>query len=252
MTKCFSLAVAVLLGLTGAAQAQQPPSPTNQQGNQNDQAFPPAYAPPPGYAPPSTPPAYGAPPPAYVPPPAYGPPGYGPYRYPPPRFSYYPPPPPPPRQVTDRPFTIGGGIGFGGLRFTDAVGRRTTDGGTAYTLRLGFGLRPGLILMWDLEGAVIDRNHTLISQTANLGALQLFLTSRLFAKAGFGLAQVVQEQYSSAWGGAAMAGIGYELIQGWNWSLDMEATVTGARYRQNGSDETWTNWSLVNFAINFF
>ena len=49
-----------------------------------------------------------------------------------------------------------------------------------------------------------------------------------------------------------MAGIGYELIQGWNWSLDIEATVTGARYKYSTGNETWTNWSLVNFAINFF
>ena len=33
-----------------------------------------------------------------------------------------------------------------------------------------------------------------------------------------------------------MGGIGYELIQGWNWSLDIEATVTGARYNTNGGD----------------
>ena len=50
-----------------------------------------------------------------------------------------------------------------------------------------------------------------------------------------------------------MGGVGYELIQGWNWSLDIEATVTGARYNvQGGGNESWTNWSLVNFAINFF
>ena len=171
-------------------------------------------------------------------------------RYPPPRYSFYPPPPP--RQITDRPFTIGGGIGFGGLRFTDAAGNHSTDSGFAYTARLGFGLCPGLILMWDLEGALIERNRTAISQTANLAALQLFITPRLFLKAGFGVARVVQDQYASAWGGAAMAGIGYELIQGWNWSLDVEATVTGARYRVDGANENWTNWSLVNFAINFF
>jgi hypothetical protein len=173
-------------------------------------------------------------------------------RYPPPRYSYYAPPPPPPREVTDRPFTIGGGIGFGGLVFKDGAGNRTSDGGMAYTLRLGFGLRPGLILMWDLEGALVERNQTAISQTANLVALQIFVTPRWFIKGGFGLAQVIQDDYASAWGGAGMAGIGYELIQGWNWSLDMEATVTGARYRNNGVESTWTNWSLVNFAINFF
>jgi hypothetical protein len=152
--------------------------------------------------------------------------------------------------VTDRPFTIGGGIGFGGLRFHDRIGGSVTqDDGLAYTARLGFGLAPRLILMWDVEGAVIDRGASFISQTAHLAALQLFLTNRLFIKGGFGAAQVNRGDVSySAWGAAAMGGIGYELVQGWNWSFDVEATATGARY----SNEYVTNWSLVNFAINFF
>jgi hypothetical protein len=251
MTKRLLALVTVLLVHTGAAHAQQSP-PAVPPGYPGAQGFPPGYEPPPGYATPgAAPPMYGAPPP-YVPAPGYGPPGYGPTRYPPPRYSYYPPALPPPRQITDRPFTIGGGIGFGGLRFMDGAGNHTTDSGMAYTLRLGFGLRPGLILMWDLEGALVERNRTAISQTANLAALQLFATPRLFLKAGFGLAQVIQDNYASAWGGAGMAGIGYELIQGWNWSLDIEATVTAARYRTAGVESTWTNWSLVNFAINFF
>jgi hypothetical protein len=162
--------------------------------------------------------------------------------------------------VTDRPFTLGGGIGFGGLAFKDSFGNTSTDSGMAYTFRLGFGLRPGLLLLWDVEGAFVEKSGASISQTANLAALQLFATNRLFLKAGFGLAAVVHSAYGydtrSDWGGAAMAGIGYELIQGWNWSLDIEATVTGARYSYNTGattgTENWTNWSLVNFAINFF
>ena len=160
------------------------------------------------------------------------------------------PPPPPPRRVTDRPFTIGGGIGFGGLHFPDPnTGANASERGFAYTFRLGFGLAPRLILMWDIEGSVVDRGPSFISQTAHLAALQLFLTDRLFLKGGFGLAQVNRgDTFFSDWGGAGMAGIGYELVQGWNWSFDVEATATTARY----TDETWTNWSLVNFAINFF
>jgi hypothetical protein len=43
-------------------------------------------------------------------------------------------------------------------------------------------------------------------------------------------------------------------VQGWHWSSDIEATVTGAHYGHDheANSETWTNWSLVNFAINFF
>ena len=67
-----------------------------------------------------------------------------------------------------------------------------------------------------------------------------------------GLAQVVQDNFPSEWGGAGMVGIGYELVQGWNWSFDIEATITGAHLNTNGNDQTWSNWSLVNFALNFF
>jgi hypothetical protein len=152
--------------------------------------------------------------------------------------------------VTDRPFTIGGGIGFGGLRFRDLNNQAVKDtGGLAFTARLGFGLAPRLILMWDVEGAVVNDGPSFISQTAHLAALQVFLTNRLFLKGGFGAAQVNHGDVSySAWGGAAMGGVGYELVQGWNWSFDIEATATGAHY----SGENTTNWSLVNFAINFF
>ena len=224
--KRIFVGLTVLLVHTAAASAQQvvPPPPS----------YPPGYGPPPGYVPP---PGYGPPPPA----PQYAP-----------QYYYYPPapPPPPPRRVTDRPFTIGGGIGFGGLRFNDKVGGVVTqDGGLAFTARLGFGLAPRLIIMWDVEGAVVDQGPSFVSQTAHLAALQLFLTNRLFVKGGFGAAQVNHGDVSySAWGGAAMGGIGYELVQGWNWSFDIEATATGARY----SSENTTNWSLVNFAINFF
>jgi hypothetical protein len=248
MTKTTLALVTVLLVHTGAAYGQQAaPAPTGQA----PQAFPPGYEPPPGFTPAPPAPTYGPPPP-YVRPPIPGEPYYGATRYPPPRYSYYPAPLPPPRQITDRPFTLGGGIGFGGLHFTDAAGQNSTGTGMAYTVRLGFGVHPGVILMWDLEGTLIERNGTAISQTANLAALQLFVTPRLFVKGGFGIAQVVQDQYASKWGGAGMVGIGYELIQGWNWSFDIEATMTGARYKYDDRDQTWTNWSLVNFAINFF
>ena len=123
----------------------------------------------------------------------------------------------------------------------------------AYTARLGFGLRPGLILMWDIEGSIVDRGPSVFSQTAQLAALQIFIGDRWFLKGGFGLAQVNQDDFNySTWGAAFMGGIGVELIQGWNCSLDVESTITGARYTIENRDETWLNWSIANFAINFY
>jgi hypothetical protein len=160
--------------------------------------------------------------------------------------------------VIDRPFTIGGGGGFGGLQFRDADGNVDSRAAGSYTFRLGFGLHPGLILMWDVEGAVWGDRFSSKQQTAHLAALQLFLTNRLFIKGGIGAAHVDQvggpQVWEGRWGGAAMGGIGYELLQGWHWSFDVEATVTGAHYAETVDmpAENWTNWSLVNFAINFF
>ncbi|HEV3030362.1 MAG TPA: hypothetical protein VG319_01910, partial [Polyangia bacterium] len=220
---------------------------------------PPGYAPPPGYGTPNgypPPRTYYGPPTGYGRPPGYGPspygygPGYGtrPYYY-----NHYALQPPRLRRVTDRPFTIGGGIGFGGLKLASDGGNSTTQSGMAYTARLGFGLRPGLILMWDIEGAIVDRGPSVFSQTAHLAALQIFIGERLFLKGGFGLAQVNQDNFNySTWGGALMGGIGIELIQGWDWSLDVESTITAARYTIQGADQTWLNWSLPTFAINFF
>ncbi len=260
----------VLLFHTAAARAQQsnpspvpapePPPQAAQQLPPAAEDLPPAYAPPPGYTPPpayGAPPAYSAeptyPPPAY-PPPAYAPPPYryAPYRYAPPSYYSYPSAPPP-RSVLDRPFTLGGGIGFGGLVFNDQNdGSKTHEGGFAYTFRLGFGLRPGLLLLWDVEGVLANHGASTVSQNANLAALQLFLTRRLFIKVGFGIADGTQGNFPTQWGAAAMGGIGYELVQGWNWSFDVEATATGAHLNSNGTDQTWTNWSFVNFALNFF
>lgn len=230
-----------VLLLHTAANAQQP------------QEYPPAYAPPPGYVPPATygpPPAYGAPPVYVPPPPSYR---YAPaYRYAPPGY-YVQQPPPPPQDVLNRPFMLGFGIGFGGLVFDDAyTGVHAHQGGWAYTGRLGFGLHPGLMLLLDTEGTVVGSGSSTISQSANVIGLQLFLTRRLFIKGGFGFGAAVQDNLPTQWGPAAMGGVGYELAQGWNWSFDIEATVSGARYNDNGLDQRWTNWSLVNFALNFF
>jgi hypothetical protein len=157
-----------------------------------------------------------------------------------------------PRAVTDRPFTIGGGIGYGGLQLTQG-GNTTSQSGMSYTARLGLGLRPGLLLLWDIEGAVVDRGQSTFSQTAQLAALQMFVGDRFFLKGGAGAAHVSEQDFSSTgWGFAWMGGLGLELCQGWNWSLDVESTVTGARYTVAGQDQTWLNWSVANFAINFF
>ena len=125
----------------------------------------------------------------------------------------------------------------------------------AYTFRLGFGLRPGLLLLWDVEGAFVEHGTArAISQTANLAALQIFADQPVVPEGGLRSRRGRPVRHARVQLGRRRDGRprAYELIQGWNWSFDIEATVTGARYTYSTGNETWTNWSLVNFAINFF
>jgi hypothetical protein len=122
--------------------------------------------------------------------------------------------------VTDRPFTIGGGVGFGGLKLSEA-GNGTGKSGVSYTARLGIGLRPGLLLLWDIEGSSVTRGGSSFSQTAQLAALQMFVGDRLFLKGGLGAAQVNQDDINfTSWGFAWMGGIGVELIQCRNFAIN--------------------------------
>jgi hypothetical protein len=221
------------------APAQAAPQPVPQP----DDGYPPGYGPPPGYVPP---PGYGPRPRPPTPAPVY----YG----PPPGYQRYPQfAPPPPRRLLDRPFTIGASAGFGGLGLDRDNRQSASEWGFAYSARLGFGLRPGLILMWDIERSVVDRGPSSYSQTANLAALQMFIGNRLFLRVGFGLAQADQDDlFHTDWGAAVMAGLGVELVQGWNWSFDLSSTITGARYAVGSREETWFNWSALAFGINFY
>ena len=135
-----------------------------------------------------------------------------------------------------------------------------TDG-MSYTFRLGFGLRPGLILMWDLEGTLVERHrdrdrHRADRQprrAADLRDPPAVPEGAASASRRSGDSERASQHPRSGPGAApGWSGIGYELIQGWNWSFDIEATPPARATTSTANEQTWTNWSLVNFAINFF
>ena len=246
-TKVLAVAT-VLLVHTAAAHAQQSPPAAAGQGAAD---YPPPYAPPPGFVPPG---GQAAPPPSRAPT-YYGPPGYGQpggYSYPP---NYYQPSyaPPPPRQITHRPFTLGGGIGFGGLAFKDNLGNRESAWGMGYTFRLGFGLRPGLMLMWDLEGSLINEGtggDLADGEPRGVAAVRHAATvrqGRLRVRAGRDRRQPFRSGAAPRWVASATrsfrAGTGHSPSKP---PSPARATTTPT------PAETWNNWSLVNFVINFF
>lgn len=248
------LAIMTVLGVhSGAALAQQPASgdpdpsvgdgqavqaPPEQQQQAPVQGYPPGYGPPPGYQQQS-----GG---GYVPPQGYGP--------PPPRYSYYPPPPPPPtaRSSTDRVFMIGGSLGLGTLRFDNDLEETTSGAAYGYDGRLGFGVAPRLLLLIGVNGAVSSEDSIVYDQTIYYLGLQAFLGRQFFVRGGAGLGNITGRDEGNflsfgKTGFGVTASIGAELLQGYNWSLELAGQLTAGFYK----DENWTG-GTANIGFNFF
>ena len=274
-----AIIIVTVVGIhTGAALAQQPaqpgpdttaagpaePAPDAQQAEPQPapppppqaypQQYPPGYAPPPGY---SAPQGYGAPPPSYASPPPPPPPPYGPprrYAYPP-RYSYYPPPPPPPapRLSTERVFMIGGSLGLGSMRYHDQNNVATSGAATGYSARLGFGIAPRLLLLIGTDGAIVDSSNV-YDQTIYYLGLQGFLTRQVFLRAGAGIGNITGKDtygdflYFGKVGFGLVGAVGVELLQGYNWSLELAGQLTTGFYKDQ---ENWTS-GTVNIGFNFF
>jgi len=222
------------------AYPQQPQAYPQQQGYPQQQAYPPGYGPPAGDG--------------YQPPPAYGTPAAP----PPQRYSYYPPPPPPaPRSTLDRPLMIGGSLGIGGLHYHDFNDIPTSDVAGAYSLRLGFGVAPRSLLLLEINGAfatVSDPYGDLVyGQSLYDVGFQTFLTRALFIRGGIGLGNITTSDSSASvtyFGKAGLgltASVGAELLQGYNWSLELAGQMIAGFYK----DENWTSYA-VNLGFNFF
>jgi hypothetical protein len=253
-----------------AAGAAKQPAP------EAEEEMPPGYSPPPGYR--QAPPPHGYPqPPAEEPEYYYGPYHHGyyygppppPYGYPPPRYyrRHAPPPPPPvgyyPEPISYRPFFFGFGIGVSGLGEYPNQGDARSRVGFGYTMRLGFGLSPHWSLVLAADGATAYFHNMNISETVFTVGPQVFLSRKLYVRAGIGAASRTYEYdsyyndysgyyYSDSWtdsGMGAVAAIGMEFFQGYHVSLAVEANGTVGYYPNR--DQTGTRDTLSTFGINF-
>jgi hypothetical protein len=226
-----------------APQAQPAPEAYSQ-----SEGYPPGYGPPPGYA---SPQGYPPPPPRYytAPPRGYGR-----------RYAYYPPPPPaPPAYSEERTFMLGGSLGLAALNYTSIDGAAASDAAVGYSARLGFGLTPRLLFLIEINGAaasvqdsVYVGNSVAYDQTIYDIGLQAFLTRKFFLRGGVGLGNIKQWDdlgtFTFGQTGFAMTGsAGLELLQGYNWSLEIAGQFIAGFYR----DQKW-NSSAVNVGFNFF
>lgn len=164
------------------------------------------------------------------------------YGQPPP---YYPPPPPP-RGVYRSGMLIGVGGGFGAVAAEncgDACG-----GALAGEFHIGGMLNPRLAVMFEIWGAAHPwsdggYNRT-TSNTFMTGALQYWLTDIVWLKGGMGLGYMRistegvfidgDETGLAIWGGA-----GVEVLQSYNFALDLQFRVGNGFYDQGGSAQNY-------------
>jgi hypothetical protein len=237
---------------------------------QAPQELPPGYALPPGYR--------NGPPQGYPQPPAdpyyrgpyqhdryYGPPPSD-YPYPPPRYShrYAPPPAYYPDPIGYRPFFFGFGLGVSGVAiFPNQSGfNNEARMGLGYTLRLGFGLSPHWSLVLAADGATAYFDHVSVNETVFTIGPQVWLTHKLYARAGIGAASRSYDHGSSydrsgyyydygidtESGMGGVGAVGLEFMQSYHFSLAVEANGTVGYFPNK---ETLSTFG-INFVMNLF
>lgn len=150
---------------------------------------------------------------------------------------------------------IGGSLGLGGLRFYNNDDPPVSASGpaTGYSGRLGFGITPRVLLLLGVDGAVSVEDSLVYDQNIYYLGAQLFMTRQLFVRAGAGIGNITGRDnygdflYFGKTGLGLTGSVGIEVLQGYNWSLELAGMMTAGFYK----DETWTS-GTVNIGFNFF
>ena len=154
---------------------------------------------------------------------------------------YYPPPPPPPRGMYRSGLVIGGSVGAGAI---SAVNCDLYCGGAGmFEGHLGGMLNPRLALMGEIWASAHPWDDGMGTGTTYHGiytiAAQYWATDILWVKggAGFGQMQLGYDgaiQTNDESGFAIMAAGGVEVLQSYNFALDIQARFGHGFYSQGG------------------
>jgi hypothetical protein len=214
-------------------------------------------------------PAIAAAQPSQTPPPPPPPPGYG--------GGYYAAPPATePGGFMNRRgrLAVGFGLGVGAMNAegSDVLECTACDGNPAAVgidFHIGGMLSSRLALLAEVQinGQVVDEDDygvSTVTQAALMGAVQFWLTPRLWIKGGLGFASL-QANYSDEYdddydatadigtGGAALFAAGVELIQGRNFALDLQGRVLAAAYDddETGFEDNVTS-ATIGIGLNWY
>jgi hypothetical protein len=138
------------------------------------------------------------------------------------------------------------------MHFYDEVPQPTSGPATGYSGRLGFGIAPRLLLLVGVDGAVSEANNLVFDQSVYYVGLQAFLSQQLFVRGGAGIGNITAHYngdflYFGKTGLGLTGTLGVELLQGYNWSLELAGQLTSGFY----TDEKWTS-GTVQIGFNFF
>ncbi len=182
----------------------------------------------------------------YPPPP---PPGGG-YGAPPP--GYAPAPQPPPPGVQREGLMFGISLGWGAIQSSDCSDCEDLAG-LGLALHIGGMLNPRLAIMFDGSGVghpIENADATLVHAVDTIAA-QYWVSDSIWIKGGIGFGQL-SIQYSdgtqdeSELGGAVMGAVGIEVLQGRNFTLDVQLRGAAANYdTEFGGSVTLSNGYIL-------
>jgi hypothetical protein len=149
--------------------------------------------------------------------------------------GYYPQPPPPPTGIERGGVVLGGSVGLGGIFLGDCEDCEGLEG-LALQFHIGGMVGPTVALMFDGSTVIhpFEDGGALLSNVG-LGAIRVWVTPQLWISGGLGLGVLeFDDEYGyvdahSETGLAGMVGAGVELLQTYNFALDLQLRATGAR-----------------------
>jgi hypothetical protein len=176
--------------------------------------------------------------------------------YPPP---YYPPPPPPPPHGVYRSGIIFGVSGGVGAVASDNCGDACGVAGVLEA-HLGGMISPRAALMFEIWGAdhpySAGGNSFETINTFFTGAAQYWVTDIVWVKGGLGLAelrQTINDDYNGVYsstvndvtGFALFGAAGIEVLQSYNFALDIQLRIGNGFYSQDSSSFSVQNYALM-------
>jgi hypothetical protein len=159
--------------------------------------------------------------------------------------------------LTYRPFSLGVGVGLSGLAVFPNGSSNASRLGLGYNFRFGFGIDSRWSVILAADGASAYFNNDLnITETLFTVGPQVFLTPKVYVRAGIGAATSSYDNYDgyyygytgsdSGFGGTAA--VGMEFLQSHHVGLGLEACGTVGYYSNQDTLSTFG----VNFVMNLF